>query len=78
LDLNIRENPVDLGTFMGVIYLHFSTLIIKIYTLFDAVLLTAAEEFLLVISSTEHINVSQLSSLEIGSHMAESSLMHRR
>jgi len=30
LFLKIRENPVDLGDFMGVIYLHFSNYLIKI------------------------------------------------
>lgn len=72
----MRENPVDLGTFMGVIYLHFSALIINIDTLLDAVLLTVTEELFLVVPPSKYVDVSQLAGLEVSSHMTKSFLAH--
>jgi len=61
---------------MGVIYLHFSKLIIKIFTLLNAVLLTGAQKIFLFSSTSKHVNVSQLSDFEKSAHVTVSLLPH--
>ena len=70
------DRPVDLADFMGVISLHFSTLIIAKSTLFDAILLTTAEKFFVLAPPSEDVYISKFSYLEVGPHMTISLLFH--
>ena len=70
------DRPVDLADFMGVISLHFSTLIIAKSTLFDAVLLTTVEEFFVLTPPSEYVYISKFPYLEVRPHMAISLLLH--
>jgi len=72
----MRVNPVDLGRFIGVIYLHFSKLIITMYTLLDAVLLARTYWFLILSSTSKDVNVAKFSYFEVCTHMAKSFLFH--
>ena len=72
------DKPVDLADFMGVIYLHFSTLIIARSTLFDAILLATVEKFFVLTPPSENVYISKFPYLEVRPHMAISFLLHER
>lgn len=72
----MREKPVDLAVFMGVIYLHFSTLIMKIGTFFDAVLLARGQELFIFSSTSKDINVAKFAYFKMCSHVAVSLVSH--
>lgn len=67
---------MDLGDFMGVTSLHFSTLIITMLTFFDAVLLAGSEEFLVLAPPPENEDVAEFVDLEVGAHVAVPFVLH--